>query len=224
MLFPIPMQVSNLRHTGVQTQPVASVVLIILNVLGYLLLSPLAWAVGPNSAPWTVLTYGFVHIGWWHVLINVWYLWVFGNPVNRRIGNGYYLATYLGTILLIGIVGRLILPGFSVGASGAVFAIIAMMGLLMPSAKVEVHYIAFFPITIVMGLLKRPSYWLFWIVRWGTSQWNALALCTAYPLFELCAMLFGGLSWTNLGHLGGFVCGVGAVLLLPTSISMGRRR
>ena len=60
-MFPIPMQVSNPRHAGVQTPPVANDVLIILNALGYLRLSPLTWAVGPSSAPWTVLTYGFVH-------------------------------------------------------------------------------------------------------------------------------------------------------------------
>ena len=223
MLLPIPMQVSNPRHVGAKTQPVANVILIVLNVLAYLFLSPLTWAVGPGSGPWTILTYGFVHAGWWHVLFNVWYLWVFGNPVNRRIGNGYYLLTYLGTIVLLGILGRVMLPGYSLGASGAVFAVIAMMGLLMPAAKVEVHYIAFFPITIIMGLLKWPSYWLFWIVRWGTGHWSALALCVAYPFFELVAMFLGGLSWTNLGHLGGFVCGVAAVLLLPASSSMGRR-
>ena len=102
-------------------------------------LSPLTWAVGPGSGPWTILTYGFVHAGWWHVLFNVWYLWVFGNPVNRRIGNGYYLLTYLGTIILLGIFGRLLLPGYGLGASGGVFAVIAMMGLLMPAAKVEAH-------------------------------------------------------------------------------------
>ncbi|MBC7816288.1 MAG: rhomboid family intramembrane serine protease [Planctomycetaceae bacterium] len=77
MLLPIPMQVSNPRHVGAQTQPVANVVLILLNVLGYLLQPSYIWAVGPNSAPWTILTYGFIHAGWWHVLFNVWYLWVF---------------------------------------------------------------------------------------------------------------------------------------------------
>lgn len=224
MFLPIPMRVTSGRQTGVAQLPFANIALITLNVVAYFLLSPFTWAVGPNSAPWTILTYGFVHIGWWHLLFNVWYLWVLGNPVNRRIGNGYYLASYLGTVVLLGILGRLVLPGISLGASGAIYAVIAMMGMLMPSARVEVHYLALFPVTIVMGLLKRPSYWLFWIVRWGTSQWFALTLCVAYPLFELCAMLWGGLSWTNLGHLGGFVCGVGAVLLLPASISMGRRR
>lgn len=223
MFFPIPMQIASAPRFGARPQPMANVVLIVLNLLAYLLLSPLTWAVGPNSPSWTILTYGFVHAGWWHVLFNVWYLWVFGNPVNRRIGNGYYVATYFGTIILLGILGRLLLSGYSIGASGAVFAIIAMMGMLMPSARVEVHYLALFPVTVVMGLMKRPGYWLFWIVRWGTGQWMALVLCALYPFFELCAMLLGGLNWTNLGHLGGFVCGVGAVLLLPTSISMGRQ-
>ena len=223
MFLPIPMQLSDNRRIGPQAPPVANVVLIVINVLAYLLLSPLNWAVGPNSAPWTILTYGFVHAGWWHVLFNVWYLWVFGNPVNRRIGNGYYLATYLGTIVLLGIFGRLILPGYSLGASGAVFAVIAMTGLLMPAARLELHYIALFPVTVLLGLLKPPKYWLFWIVRWGTTECRAIFLCVVYPLFEFAAMLWGGLSWTNLGHLAGFFCGVGAVLLLPKSISMGRR-
>ena len=92
-----------------------------------------------------------------------------------------------------------------------------------PAARLEVHYIALFPVTVLLGLLKRPKYWLFWIVRWGTTQCRAIFLCVVYPLFELTAMLWGGLSWTNLAHLAGFFCGVGAVLLLPKTISMGRR-
>jgi membrane associated rhomboid family serine protease len=223
MFIPIPMEISNLRSVDARTKPVANWILIAVNVLGYLFLSPGSWAVGPHSAPWTVVTYGFVHVGWWHLLFNVWYLWVFGNPVNRRIGNGYYLVTYLGTITILGILGRMVLSGTSVGASGAVFAIIAVAGLLMPASRVEMHYVALFPITVLMGLVSRPKYWLFWIIRWGRTHCRALWLCALYPILEVTTILWCGLSWTNLGHMGGFLCGVAAVLMLPTTISMGRR-
>ena len=45
------------------------------------------------------MLYGFSHASFWHLLFNMWALWVFGNPVNRRLGNGYYLLAYLGTIV-----------------------------------------------------------------------------------------------------------------------------
>ncbi len=41
---------------------------------------------------------------------------------------------------------------------------------------------------------------------------------------NMLLLFFWGLSWTNFGHLLGFACGVGAVLLMPASITMGRRQ
>ena len=67
----------------------------------------------------SVLIYGFCHFGFWHLLINMWVLWVFGNPVNRRLGNLLYLLVYLGSVVVLGLFAWLILPVQLVGSSGA---------------------------------------------------------------------------------------------------------
>ena len=43
------------------------------------------------------------------------------------------------------------------------------------------------------------------------------------PFLELWGLFWSGWNWTNLGHLVGLVCGIAAVLLLPTRVTMKRR-
>lgn len=226
MFIPIPMQINAEIRRG--SVPVANWVMIAINVFVYLVFSPSTWWVGPGTMPWTILTYGFVHEDFLHLLFNMWWLWVFGNAVNRRIGNGYYVMTYLGTIVALGLIARLLSAGFVLGASGAVFAVVAVAAMLMPLVSVEVHYLAIFPVTLLISLFQWPKFWLFWFVRWGTATFSTLMLAVLVVAFQLMLMLmwllWGSLAWTNLGHLLGFVCGVAAVLLMPSRVTtLGRR-
>ncbi len=225
MFIPIPMQIRGRNDSG--TLPVANYCIIGLNVFCYLFIAQKALWVGPGTMPWTILTYGFAHAGFLHLLFNMWFLWVFGNPVNRRIGNGWYVLTFLGTLIVIGLTARLFSGGHVLGSSGAVFAVVAVSSMLMPTARVDVHYLALFPITVLIGLFRPPKFWLFWFVRWGSPTIPVVALAAFYVLFEVFGlvsrMLFWGLSWTNFGHLLGFACGLAAVLLMPTQITLGRR-
>jgi membrane associated rhomboid family serine protease len=219
MFIPLPMQVIQSRRN--LPFPLANACLIALNVLAYLLLDPQRWWVGPNTSPISVLSYGFVHNNVWHLIFNMWFLWVIGNAVNRRIGDGYYLLAYLGTIVILGLLGRICSPYHLLGSSGAVFAVMAMAALLLPGARVLVHYLALFPVTVLMGLIHRPQFGLHWIIRWGTTQLAMLALVALFAVLETTGLLVWGISWTSLGHLMGLVCGVAIVLLMPTEITMG---
>ena len=221
MFLALPMQIAKEDMKG--SVPIANTVIVIFNVLAYLILQPENWSVGTGTAPWTILTYGFVHDGWWHILMNMWILWVFGHAVNRRVGNRIYLLTYLGTIVTIGIVLRLFASGLALGASGGVFAVLAVALMLLPAARVDVHYLLSLPWTIIVGLIKWPKYGLFWIIRWGTVQISALLCVTILALLELVVFVFCCfylvLSWSNLGHLLGLACGVAAVLMMPRTIT-----
>lgn len=33
-----------------------------------------------------LITNAFMHVGWWHLLLNMWVLWVFGRPLEQRLG------------------------------------------------------------------------------------------------------------------------------------------
>ncbi|MEN6406009.1 MAG: rhomboid family intramembrane serine protease [Thermoguttaceae bacterium] len=222
MFLPLPLE---FRYLGDKNGlPAANVALVIANVLFYLF----GWSYPTGAGPASVLLYGFCHVGFWHLVLNLWVLWVFGNPVNRRLGNGLYLLVYLGSVLAVGLVARVLVPSGLVGASGAIFAIITMALILMPTATVEFGYLAAFPVTLLLALFRRPQYELNWFISWGTGAVPALWCLALIPLMELCsvagrALTYGwGSCWTPLAHLLGIACGVAALLMLPEKVT-GRR-
>lgn len=222
MFFPLPLDLQDHR-TG-QTVPVANRVLIVLNVLAFLLLTSGNWMVGPSSGPLSILTYGFVHSGFLHLLLNMWVLEVFGSAVNRRLGNWLYTLSYLGIIVAVGLVARLSAGSYLLGSSGGVYGVMAMAFLLMPAARVEVGYLVLFPLTLLAGLLRPPRLWLFWFLRWGTVRVTLYLCLLVVPAMSLVGLLtpvpIYGWDWTQLAHLLGFLAGIGATLLLPARVAL----
>jgi len=217
MFLAIPVQV----HQSVfnQEPPLANSLIIAANVLAFFL--GVHQPVGPGSDWTSVIGYGFSHAGLSHLMINMWLLWVIGNPVNGRLGNAYYTLVYLGTIVTMGVAARAIAGTHLVGSSGAIFAIIAVMSMLLPTAKTDISYIVVFPLTLLFGLVKRPSQWVYWFIRWDRLQLRAWWFLVLVPVLQLLGLFWWSWNWTNLGHLMGFVCGVAFVLMLPKQVSMG---
>src|SRR5207237_9748472 len=116
--------------------PLANALVIALNVVVFFLnqLGMPLQVVGQGTGLFSIVLYGFSHANALHLLGNMWFLWLFGNPVNGRVGNGYYLICYLGTILSLGVVARFLIPAeFGlVGSSGAIFAMEVLFWMLMP--------------------------------------------------------------------------------------------
>lgn len=219
MFFFLPLEIRQVRARP--AYPVANVVLIALNVLVFLLGG--FWAVGRGSGLASVLLHGFSHANFWHLLLNMWALWVFGNPVNRRLGNALYVLVYLATIVTIGLISWRLLSGAACGASGAVFAVIIVCLMLMPGAVLDVAYLALFPLTLLIGIFSRPRYGIYWFIRGGQFDVRALWALALIPLWELALLVCCGWNWTQLAHLMGMMCGLAAVLMLPAKITMGGR-
>ncbi len=117
--------------------------------------------------PWTVITYGFVHQGFWHIIINMLMLFWFGSVIteflgSRRLVNLYLLGTLAGG-LVFALAYNLIpnLKPYSdhtviVGASAAVYAIVIAAATLLPDytffllilGPVKIKYIALFYILL----------------------------------------------------------------------------
>ena len=218
MFFPLPIKLRDGRDF--HAIPVVNGLLVVINVLIFCL----GWhpMVGPGTGIFSILTYAFGHADLWHLVGNMLALLVFGTPVNRRLGNGWYLVAYLGSALFLGLFARLFSGGYLMGASGAIFAVIAIACLLLPSAIIEIWYFALFPMTLLIGLFHRPKHWVFWFIRWDWFEMRAWWGLLLVPFLELWGLFWCGWNWTNLGHLFGLLCGVGVVLLLPSRISMNR--
>ncbi len=220
MFIAIPTHV----HTGASQNeiPLANSLIVAANVLAFFL--GIQQPVGPNSGCFSIIGYGFSHAGLSHLIINMWLLWVVGNPVNRRVGNTYYLIGYLGTILSMGLLARFFVEANLVGSSGAIFAVVAVLAMLLPTAKTDVSYIVVFPLTLIIGLLKPPQHWVYWFIRWDSIQLRAWWFLFLVPVLQLFGLVWWSWNWVNLSHLAGFLCGMTFVLLLPKSISMGNAR
>ena len=116
------------------------------------------------SAP-TLVSSMFLHGSWTHFIGNMWYLWIFGDNVEDRVGHGRFIAFYL----LCGIVAALghvamdpssTLP--TIGASGAIAGVMGAYFVLYPHSRV----LTLIPLFIYFEIVELPAVFLlgFWFV------------------------------------------------------------
>ena len=87
----------------------------------------------------TLVTSMFLHGSWMHVIGNMWYLWIFGDNVEDRVGHGRFILFYL----LCGIaasIGQILMDPEStlptIGASGAIAGVMGAYFVLYPRSRV----------------------------------------------------------------------------------------
>jgi membrane associated rhomboid family serine protease len=158
----------------------------------------------------TIFTSMFMHAGWAHIAGNMLYLWIFGDNVEDRLGHFRYLMFYL----VGGVVASLThmatnwgseLP--SVGASGAIAAVLGAYLVLFPASRIA----TFVPLGYFSRLTLLPA-----VVVLGF--WFLLQLFNG--VLALGGADVGGVAvWA---HIGGFVAGMVMVKLMPTEDRRGR--
>ena len=146
------------------------------------------------------VTMMFLHGGWAHILGNMWFLWIFGNNVEDRLGHFmyggfYFLGGWLALASQWAIAPNSTAP--AIGASGAVAAVLGAYAITFPRAKVRtlVFLVVFvtiidLPALVVLGL---------WIGGQILNGIGAIGLG-----------MDGGVAWW--AHIGGFFSGL---LLMP---------
>ena len=115
------------------------------SILQYLALSRSTFLL----APWTVLTYMFTHQEFFHILANMVTLYFYGSFLNRLTGVKTFLSIYFIGGIVAGIFVLLLSSpySFTIGASGAIFALGGALAVLTPKLKVFI-----FPIPVPMPL------------------------------------------------------------------------
>ena len=81
---------------------------------------------------WRLFTACFVHVGAWHLGLNMWVLWQVGRTLERLMGTGRFVLVYIVSGLFGFALSLALQPGLTAGASGAVFG--AVGGLLAVAA------------------------------------------------------------------------------------------
>lgn len=142
------------------------------------------------------LTNTFMHGGYLHLIFNMWTLWLFGLPVEDRLGPWRFLLFYLvcGTAGSIGhLVFNLNSTTPALGASGAIAGILGGFVRLCPREKVALIQ----PIFIFPVLFHLPAIWF-------TALWFGIQVLQG--VFDLTREAEGGIAWW--AHIGGFVVGL----------------
>src|SRR3954451_21728326 len=98
------------------------------------------YGVVPAYFAWpTLVTSMFLHGSWAHVIGNMWYLWIFGDNVEDRVGQGRFLIFYLlsrmsATLGQVSVDSQSTLP--RIGASGSISGVMAAYFVLYPQSRV----------------------------------------------------------------------------------------
>ena len=85
--------------------------------------------------PYQLITHMFAHANFFHILFNMYALWMFGSVLERVWGAKRFLIFYLTCGLAAGIAQMLLSDGPSIGASGAVMGLLGAFGFLFPNTQ-----------------------------------------------------------------------------------------
>jgi membrane associated rhomboid family serine protease len=146
------------------------------------------WPPAPLPVPLTIFTSMFLHGSLMHLVGNMWFLWVFGDNVEDRLGRVRFLIYYLLTGAVGAVAQSLLMPGSTapmIGASGAVAGVLGGYILTFPHSRVA---------TLVLWFVVDVPAWVF-LGLWFLGQF-----------------FIGdgsGIAW--MAHVGGFLAGLGLV-------------
>lgn len=152
----------------------------------------------------SMITYAFLHGGWFHIIGNMLFLWIFGTALEDKWGpyvyTGFYFLGAIAGATLHGIVeGRADIP--MIGASGAIFA---LCGAFM---------YRFYKTKVLMGWII----WIFFYFRTGKFNVPAWVVMLLYFLDNLASLYLyqGSGQGTAFGaHVGGFLFGLAVAVLV----------
>ena len=193
--------------------PLINLLLIAANILAYLYelqmgpqalkefiftwgLIPAHFLTDPSNLWLTIFSSMFLHGGWFHILSNMWVLYIFGDNVEARMGGIRYLIFYLLCGIFAALLQSYILPGSQVpmiGASGAVAGVLGAYLILFPHSRVA----SLVPILFIFTIIEIPAaiFLLFWFASQLYSGWFAIQGGGA-----------SGVAWW--AHIGGFTFGL----------------
>lgn len=158
-------------------------------------------AFDPVAEPLTLITYMFLHAGWWHLISNMLFLWVFADNIEDAFGYAAFGLFYI----ICGIAGGLTHVLFAsaspdplIGASGAVSGVIGAYILLYPKARVWI--LLFMRLPLRIGAV------------WVLGGWFALQVVSLFVAGDDTVQVA---FWA---HIGGFLAGLAITFLLRSRL------
>lgn len=140
------------------------------------------------TRPWTIITSMFLHVGFWHMVINMLYLYWFGRITGDLIGDRHVLPIYLlgglagalAYFLSFQLLGPSIIGSYAMGASAAVMALVIVAGLVAPEYNMRL---------LLIGNVKLKY------------------IVLAIIFFDLIGVANSSNTGGHIAHLGGMIMG-----------------
>ena len=197
-----------------RTTPYVTVTIIILNALAWLFEISMprenlsvflqVWGVVPAAfIPVTLVSSMFLHGSWSHFIGNMWYLWIFGDNVEDRVGHGRFIAFYLlcgigAALAHVAAQSTSLLP--TIGASGAIAGVMGAYFVLYPRSRV----LTLIPLIIIWEIVEIPAIFLL-------GFWFVMQLFSAGAVAVTANTAGGGVAF--VAHIAGFIIGAAGVVV-----------
>jgi len=137
----------------------------------------------------------FIHASIWHLLGNMFYLWLFGNAVNARLGHWKFLAIYFAAAVFSSFIYLVLGPKFpELGASGAIMGMMGAFLVLYPRNNVKCIWMFFF--------------------RFGTTEFSCYWLLVLYFGLDVWGLITSDNHVAHIAHIAGFIFGVAVASVL----------
>jgi len=149
----------------------------------------------------TIFSSLFLHGGLWHLIGNMWFLYVFGDNIEDRLGHSRFLLFYLLAGIAAACTQIFINPASPVpmvGASGAIAGVLGAYVLLFPTARISTLVFLF----IFIQVIEMPAF-LF------LGLWFLMQIFSGVMSLGIGGDA-GGVAWW--AHIGGFAAGA---IMLP---------
>ena len=154
----------------------------------------------------SLVTSMFLHGGWWHLIGNMWFLWVFGSHIEDVMGAPRFLLFYL-TCGVVSAAVQLAMslgsPVPTLGASGAIAGVMGAFLVLYPRVRVTtLIFIIFFVTTVEILAAVMLIYWF--LIQLVSGLFSSGSFSDS-----------GGVAW--FAHVGGFLAGLFLIRLFPNT-------
>ncbi|MCL5783965.1 MAG: rhomboid family intramembrane serine protease [Patescibacteria group bacterium] len=146
----------------------------------------------------TFITSQFLHGGFLHIASNMWFLWIFGDNVEDKLGYFFFPIFYLASGIVGNVVQYFFMPSSPIpviGASGAIAGVLGAYYAFFPRNKVKTLIF----ILIFVTIFDLPSSFILF-------YWFILQLFSSAIAVSPAAASFGG-DIAYFAHIGGFVLG-----------------
>ena len=150
----------------------------------------------PQEQWLTIFTSMFLHGGWFHLLSNMWVLYIFGDNIEDRVGSPRYIIFYLLGRMAAAFLQIFVVQGSSVpmiGASGAIAGVLGAYLVSFPGARIA----SLVPILFIFTIVDIPA--ILFLIVWFVSQLYS-------GLFSMQGATASGIAWW--AHIGGFIFGL----------------